>query len=70
MSRFGIGYIVVYGGQVFKMDLAMMGVFVLALLAFAMYIVVALIEKHYKGKKGVLARAKSRQIRKISVKTL
>lgn len=51
VSRFGIGYIVVYGGQVFKMDLVMMGVFVLALLAFAMYIIVALIEKHYKGKK-------------------
>ena len=48
VSRFGIGYIVVYGGQVFKMDLVMMGVFVLALLAFLMYIIVALIEKKLK----------------------
>lgn len=48
VSRFGIGYIVVYGGQVFKMDLVMMGVFVLALLAFLMYIVIALIEKRLK----------------------
>ena len=50
VSRFGIGYIVVYGGQVFKMDLVMMGVFVLALLAFAMYLTISLIEKHYKKK--------------------
>ena len=50
VSRFGIGYIVVYGGQVFKMDLVMMGVFVLALLAFAMYLSISLIEKHYKKK--------------------
>ena len=33
VSRFGIGYIVVYGGQVFKMDLVMMGVFILAIFA-------------------------------------
>lgn len=52
VSRFGIGYIVVYGGQVFKMDLVMMGVFVLAILAFMMYLVILLIEKHYKKKKG------------------
>lgn len=51
VSRFGIGYIVVYGGQVFKMDLVMMGVFVLAILAFIMYLSVALIEKYYKKKR-------------------
>ena len=51
VSRFGIGYIVVYGGQVFKMDLVMMGVFVLALLAFVMYLVTAMIEKHFKNKR-------------------
>ena len=51
VSRFGIGYIVVYGGQVFKMDLVMMGVFVLALLAFMMYLIVSLIEKYYKEKR-------------------
>ena len=51
VSRFGIGYIVVYGGQVFKMDLVMMGVLVLAILAFLMYLVISLIEKHYKHKR-------------------
>lgn len=48
VSRFGIGYLVVYGGQVFKMDLVMMGVFILALLAFVMYLITTLIEKNIK----------------------
>ena len=48
VSRFGIGYLVVYGGQVFKMDLVMMGVLVLSILAFIMYILTSLIEKFYK----------------------
>ena len=50
VSRFGIGYLVVYGGQVFKMDLVMMGVFVLATLAFLMYLIILLIEKHFRNK--------------------
>ena len=51
VSRFGIGYIVVYGGQVFKMVLVMMGVLVLAILAFLMYLVITKKEKHYKHKR-------------------
>ena len=34
-----------YGGQVFKLDLVMMGVIVLAILAFLMNFIVELIEK-------------------------
>lgn len=51
VSRFGIGYLVVYGGQVFKMDLVMMGVFVLAILAFIMYLAISLVEKYYRNKR-------------------
>ncbi len=51
VSRFGIGYIVVYGGQVFKMDLVMMGVFILAILAFVMYLFISLIERYYRNKR-------------------
>ena len=51
VSRYGLGYLIVYGGQVFKMDLVMMGVFVLAILAFGMYLITALIEKYYKNKR-------------------
>lgn len=44
VSREGIGYLVVYGGQVFKLDLVMMGVFVLAIIALLMYECVNLLE--------------------------
>ena len=44
VSREGIGYLVVYGGQVFKLDLVMMGVFILAIIALIMYQIVNIIE--------------------------
>lgn len=44
VSREGIGYLVVYGGQVFKLDLVMMGVFILAIIALIMYQFVNIIE--------------------------
>lgn len=53
VSRAGIGYLIVYGSQVFKMDLVMMGVFVLAIIAFLMYECVNLIEiKIRKSRRG------------------
>lgn len=45
VSRYGIGYLIMYGSQVFNMDLVMMGVFVLAIISFLMYEVVNIIEK-------------------------
>lgn len=48
VSRYGIGYLIVYGGQVFKLDLVMMGVFVLAICAWIMYECVNIIEILYK----------------------
>ncbi len=45
VSKAGIGYLIVYGGQVFKLDLVMSAVFILCLLAALMYAVVALLEK-------------------------
>ena len=50
VSRGGIGYLVVYGGQVFKLDLVMMGVLILAVIAFAMYEILALFEKYLQGR--------------------
>ncbi len=50
VSRYGIGYLIVYGSQVFKLDLVMMGVFVLAICAWAMYAVVNIIEKIYNSR--------------------
>lgn len=51
VSRFGIGYLVVYGSQVFQMDLVMMGVIVLAILAFVMYAFINFIENYYRKKR-------------------
>lgn len=45
VSRAGIGYLIVYGGQVFRLDLVMMGVFVLAICALLMYQAINLIER-------------------------
>ncbi len=45
VSKAGIGYLIVYGGQVFKLDLVMSAVFILCILAAAMYALVALVER-------------------------
>lgn len=45
VSKAGIGYLIVYGGQVFKLDLVMASVFVLCVLAAGMYAIVAAVEK-------------------------
>lgn len=45
VSKAGIGYLIVYGGQVFKLDLVMAAVLILCILAAIMYALVALLEK-------------------------
>ena len=45
VSKAGLGYLIVYGGQVFKLDLVMTATFILCVLAGGMYAVVAFIEK-------------------------
>lgn len=51
VSRAGIGYLIMYGGQVFNMDLVMMGVFVLGILAFIMWKAVDVLEKYLINKR-------------------
>lgn len=45
VSRAGLGYLIVYGGQVFRLDLVMAATFILLVLAGGMYAIVALIER-------------------------
>ena len=45
VSKAGLGYLIVYGGQVFKLDLVMASVTVLCILAALMYYAVAFLEK-------------------------
>ena len=53
VSRAGLGYLIVYGSQVFKMDLVMASVLLLALAATVMYQGILLLEKAIKKYLGV-----------------
>ena len=55
VSRAGLGYLIVYGSQVFKMDLVMATVLLLALAAAAMYRGILFLEKGLKKRLGVSA---------------
>lgn len=45
VSEAGLGYLIVYGGQVFKLDLVMASIVILCILAAGMYYAVAYLEK-------------------------
>jgi len=44
-SRAGLGYLIIYGGQVFRMDLVVTSIVILCVLAALMYVGVAILEK-------------------------
>lgn len=45
VSKAGLGYLIVYGGQVFQLDLVMTGVIILAIMAAIIYEAIVLLEK-------------------------
>ena len=45
VSKAGLGYLIVYGGQVFKLDLVMASVIILSAVAALMYEAVVLLQK-------------------------
>lgn len=47
VSKAGLGHLIVYGGQVFKLDLVMTSVFILSIAAALMYQLVAWLEKRF-----------------------
>lgn len=51
VSSAGLGYLIIYGGQVFKLDLVMTSTVILCVLAAVMYLGVALIEKRVARKR-------------------
>ena len=52
VSKEGLGYLIVYGGYIFKLDLVMTAIFILCILAGLMYFAVATLEKYaYKKRK-------------------
>ncbi|MEG1500086.1 MAG: ABC transporter permease subunit, partial [Clostridia bacterium] len=48
VSQAGLGYLIVYGSQVFKLDLVMTSTVILCVLAAAMYFIVNWVEKKFK----------------------
>ena len=52
VSKAGLGYLIVYGGQVFQLDLVMASVLILAVVAALMYEAVALLQKAVCGRFG------------------
>ncbi len=48
VSKAGLGYLIVYGSQIFKLDIVLTSTVVLCLLAGGMYFFVSLLEKKYK----------------------
>ena len=51
-SKAGLGYLIVYGGQVFKLDLVMSAIVILCILAGIMYGLVSLLEMYIKHKRN------------------
>lgn len=52
VSKEGLGYLIVYGGYIFKLDLVMTSIFILCILAGLMYFAVSMLEKKvYKKRK-------------------
>lgn len=49
VSKEGLGYLIVYGGQVFKLDLVMASIVILCVAAALMYYAVAFLEKKLTG---------------------
>lgn len=51
VSKEGLGYLIVYGGYIFNLDLVMTSIFILCVLAGLMYLVVSIIEKKLHKKR-------------------
>lgn len=48
VSKKGIGYLIVYGSQVFNLNLVITGILILCIVSAIMYYLVSLLEKKFK----------------------
>ena len=44
-SKAGIGYLILYGSQIFNLDLVMSGIFILTILSIILYLLILFIKK-------------------------
>jgi len=49
VAREGLGFLIIYGGQISQLDMVMMSIVILSLIAFIMYKAVALVEEKLKN---------------------
>ena len=49
-ARCGLGYLIIYGSQVFKLDLVIMSIVILCVIATALYKIIQILEHQYKKK--------------------
>lgn len=47
VAKEGLGFLIIYGGQISQLDMVMFSIIILAILAYLMYAVVELLEKEY-----------------------
>ncbi len=52
VSKSGLGYLIMYGSQVFQIDLVITGVFLLGVLSSIMYFLLSLLERYFIQKKS------------------
>ena len=53
VSKSGLGYLIMYGSQVFNIDLVITGVVILGMISYLMYVIVDLVERKTKKKMGM-----------------
>lgn len=51
VAREGLGFLIIYGGQIAQLDMVMMSIVILSVIAFIMYEVVAILENKLVNKK-------------------
>jgi len=49
VAREGLGFLIVYGGQISQLDMVMMSIVILSIIAFVMYKVVSRLEEKLKN---------------------
>ena len=50
VAKNGLGFLIVYGGQISQLDMVMMSIILLSIIAYVMYEAVAFLEKRVRGK--------------------
>lgn len=49
-ARQGLGYLIIYGSQVFKMDWVILSILILCIIAMGLYLLLDMVEKMYQKK--------------------